>query len=105
MLYKNVLVNPEWPVFVCERCGNLLRLIFSETQDGAQCDFCGTVMTKTGYVLDDCDGGLMYMKTKEARLFRRNIFQKYVVQSGVYDEKLHMEREKLLKESRRGSEL
>lgn len=102
MLYKNVLINPEWPVFVCERCGNIVRLIFSEKQDKAQCDFCGTVMTKTGYALDDFDGGLMYMKTKEARIFQRDIFQKYVTHSSIYDETLHKEREKMLRDRRQG---
>lgn len=103
MPFKSLIVSPEAPVFVCERCGNLLRLIYCEEGDEAQCDFCGTMMTKTVYSLDDYDGSLMYMKTREARIFQRDIFQKYVADSKMYDEKLHKEREKILKESRQGS--
>ncbi|MDE7233766.1 MAG: hypothetical protein K2N29_01775, partial [Ruminiclostridium sp.] len=89
MTFKSLIVSPEAPVFVCERCGNILRLIYSDEQDEAQCDFCGTIMTKTVYALDDYDGSLMYMKSREARIFQRNVFQGYVSRSKMYDENLH----------------
>lgn len=105
MTFKSLIVSPEAPVFVCERCGNMLRLLYCKEQDEAQCDFCGTIMTKTDYALDDYDGSLMYMKSRESRIFQRNVFQGYVSHSKMYDENLHREREKMLKESRRGFDI
>lgn len=102
MAFKSMLISPEAPVFVCECCGNLLRLIYCEEKDEIQCGFCGTMMTKTAYSLDDYEGSLMYLKTKEARLFQRDVFQKYVTHSKMYDEKLHKEREKQLRAMQRG---
>lgn len=93
MLFENFSLRFEEPVYICECCGNLLRLIFGEENDEIQCNFCGSFMTKTDRRLSDSEGYLMYYSTTDARIFQRDIFQKYVTNSERYDSKLHAQRE------------
>lgn len=93
MSYGNFSVRFESPVYICECCGNLLRLLFGEDDDEVQCNFCGSFMTKTDRRLSDSEGYLMYYSSTDARIFQRDIFKKYVTNSERYDSKLHTQRE------------
>lgn len=93
MIYEDFPAKFEEPVYICECCGNLLRLLFCKGDEEVQCNFCGCFMTKTDRKLSDAEGYLMYYSTKDARVFQRDIFQKYVTNSERYDLKLHTQRE------------
>lgn len=73
------------PIFVCMHCGNMSRVFMHESGDEHYCRFCGEKLTMTKYALSDDESFLFYYDTKEAQIFRENIFVEYVRDNPRFD--------------------
>ncbi|MBQ8614310.1 MAG: hypothetical protein IJ416_08870 [Ruminiclostridium sp.] len=75
----------EYPVFVCECCGKIVRAIAYEDGDIYHCPFCDTVMTRTEYSIYDSEYEMFFGHNREAEQFSDSVFQEYVKNSSKYD--------------------
>lgn len=78
-------IEEEYPVFVCECCGDVVRALAYDEQDTYKCDFCGTVMTKTKYSLLEEEVPLVLGITRESIEFFDDVFLEYVKDSPKFD--------------------
>lgn len=90
MLEKN---EEEYPIFVCECCGYVIRAFAYEESDVYICDFCGTEMTKTRYSLLEDEVPLVLGMTRESVDFLDDIFLEYVKESQKFDSNKLRERQ------------
>lgn len=75
----------EYPIFVCECCGYVIRAIAYNAADVYKCDFCDTVMTKTHYSLNEDEVELVLGMTRESVDFFDDVFLEYVKESPKFD--------------------
>ncbi len=75
----------ETPIFVCEHCGKITRILFFEEGDIVHCPFCKAVMTQTDYSILEDELPMYFGNNEEAKEFQCNVFHEYVKYSDKFD--------------------
>ena len=75
----------ETPIFVCEHCGKITRVLFYVVDDIVHCPICKTVMTQTDYSIFEDELSMYFGNNEEAKEFQCNVFLLYVKYSDKFD--------------------
>lgn len=80
------------PIFVCTRCGKIVRTIEYEAGECYKCCFCGYKMTKTRFSISEYENYLLFDEGNEALNFRRTIYTEYVKNNTAFNRNIYNHR-------------
>ncbi len=88
----HIIDDMETPIFVCERCGKISRILFYNEGDEFHCPYCKNVMINTEYSIFDYEYDYYFGDNEEAKQFRCDIFIEFVKHNKKFDEALQRKR-------------
>ncbi len=92
------MIDDKMPIFVCKRCGNIIRAIAYEEYDVYNCRICNFKMTKTSVWLNDSEYNAIVSDVGKSFDFRKKLYDDYVQGNEFFDG--NMSRKRLDEEMR-----
>ncbi len=86
------MIDDKMPVFVCRRCGNIIRAVAYEEYDIYDCRICGFAMTKTSAWLNEHEYNDIFSDSSKAYEFRKGIYENYVEGNDCFDSAMNRKR-------------
>ena len=86
------MIDDKMPVFVCKRCGYIIRAIAYEDFDNYNCRICGFRMTKTSVWLNDSEYNDILRDVGKLFDFRKKLYEEYVQGNEYFDGRMNRKR-------------
>lgn len=86
------MIDDKMPVFVCKRCGYIIRAIAYEDCDNYNCRICGFRMTKTSVWLNDSEYNDILRDVGKLFDFRKKLYEEYVQGNEYFDGRMNRKR-------------
>ena len=86
------MIDDKMPVFVCKRCGNIIRSVAYEENDMYNCRICNFEMTKTTVWLSDNEYNDILQDSVKSFGFRKKLYEDYVQGNEFFDGKMSRKR-------------